>query len=66
MITLWESGLGRGKFSSNPPRLELVECAQGVLVDAMPYLIKLAGYLPCDTNLSKIQCATNNTIISAL
>lgn len=27
MITLWESGLGRGKFSSNPPMLELVECA---------------------------------------
>lgn len=66
MITLWESGLERGKFSSNPPMLELVECAEGVLVEGMPYLIKLAGYLPCDTNLSKIQCATNNTITSAL
>lgn len=37
VIILWESGVGRGKFTSNPPLLELVEFTQCVLVEVMPY-----------------------------
>jgi hypothetical protein len=35
VITLWEYGVGRGQFTSNPPLLVLVKFTQFILVEVM-------------------------------
>lgn len=64
VIILWESGVGRGKFTSNPPLLELVEFTQCVLVEVMPYFN--AAYLCLKSTSPKTETYPKSNVIRTI